>query len=85
MTTLTEADVEQIVLDWLKTAGWTVTHGRDIAPETPAAERSGYDQVVLEQRLHDALADFNPDLSSPALDSCFSNWSLTGFSIASWS
>ena len=71
MTTLTEADVEQIALDWLQTIGWTVTHGPDIAPETPTAERSGYDQVVLEQRLRDALANLNPDLPNPALDDAF--------------
>ena len=71
MTTLTEADVEQIALDWLQTTGWTIIHGPDIAPDAPDAERSGYDQVVLEQRLHDALADLNPDLPSPALDEAF--------------
>ena len=71
MTTLTEADVEQIALDWLYDLGWTVKHGPDIAPETPTAERSGYDQVVLEQRLRDALADLNPELPSSALDDAF--------------
>ena len=71
MTTLTEADVEQIALDWLKTTGWTVTHGPEIAPDTPDAERSGYDQVVLEQRLRDALADLNPKLPASALGDAF--------------
>ena len=71
MTTLTEADVEQIALDWLNSIGWTITHGPDIAPDTPAAERAGYDQVVLEQRLRDALALLNPDLPTPALDDAF--------------
>ena len=71
MTTLTEADVEQIALDWLQTIGWTVTHGPDIAPDAPTPERSGYDQVVLEQRLRDALANLNPDLPDPALDDAF--------------
>ena len=47
MTTLTEADVEQIALEWLNTIGWTVTHGPDIAPDASTHERSGYDQVVL--------------------------------------
>ena len=37
MTTLTEADVEQIALEWLSALGWTVTHEPDIAPETPTA------------------------------------------------
>ena len=42
MTTLTEADVEQIALEWLNTIGWTVTHGPDIAPDASTHERSGY-------------------------------------------
>ena len=71
MITLTEADVEQIALDWLQATGWTVVHGPDIAPDTPDAERSGYDQVVLEQRLRDALAELNPRLPGPALDDAF--------------
>ena len=71
MTTLTEADVEQAALDWLQTSGWSVTHGPDIAPDAPTVERSGYDQVVLEQRLRDALADLNPELPGPALDDAF--------------
>ena len=71
MTTLTEADVEQIALEWLNTIGWTVTHGPDIAPDASTHERSGYDQVVLERRLHDALAARNPDLPDSALDDAF--------------
>ena len=71
MTTLTEAHVEQAALDWLQTIGWTVTHGPDIASDAPTAERTGYDQVVLEQRLRDALADLNPELPGPALDDAF--------------
>ena len=63
MTTLTEADVEETALDWLAAVGWQVAHGPDIAPETPNTERNDYGQVVLEQRLRDALACLNPDLS----------------------
>ena len=68
MTTLNEADVEQIALDWLNQIGWTVTYGPDIAPDTPGGERSDYGQVVLDGRLRDALAERNPYLSAPALD-----------------
>ena len=51
--------------------GWSVAHGPDIAPDTLAAERDDYGQVVLEQRLHDALAQLNPDLPAEALDDAF--------------
>ena len=71
MTTLREADVEQAALAWLEASGWTVKHGPEIAPETPDAERSGYDQVVLERRLRDALAELNPKLPVAVLEDAF--------------
>ncbi len=71
MTTITEADVEQAALDWLKGFGWQVSHGPDIAPETSNAERTDYGQVVLERRLRDSLAGLNPSLPASALDDAF--------------
>ena len=71
MTTLSEADVEQAALAWLEATGWRVRYGPEIAPETPDAERSGYDQVVLEQRLRDALGELNPGLPVAALEDAF--------------
>ena len=68
MTTLTEADVEQAALEWLRDLGWQLAHGPDIAPDTSAAERDDYGQVVLERRLRDALADLNPSLPTDALN-----------------
>ena len=68
MTTITEADVEEAALAWLADLGWRVEHGPDIAPDTPNAERDEYDQVVLERRLRDALAELNPSLPVDALD-----------------
>ena len=46
-------------------------YGPEIAPETPDAERSGYDQVVLERRVRDALAELNPGLPDAALEEAF--------------
>ena len=71
MTTITEADVEQAALDWLSGLGWAVAHGPGIAPDAPGAERRDYGQVVLEQRLRDALAELNPGLPASALDAAF--------------
>ena len=71
MTTLTEADVEQVALEWLAGLGWEVAHGPDIAPDTPNAERDDYGQVVLKKRLRDALADLNPTLPAAALKDAF--------------
>ncbi len=55
MATMTESDVEGAALAWLAGLGYAVLHGPDIAPDMPAAERRGYGEVVLAQRLRDAL------------------------------
>ena len=65
---LSESTVEAVALDWLASLGWTVLHGPDIAPDTPTAERSDYDDVVLHGRVRSALARLNPDLPDDALD-----------------
>ena len=59
VTTFTEADLEQVALQWLSGLGWEVAHGPDIAPDTPGAEREDYGHVVLELRLRNALARLN--------------------------
>ena len=55
MKGFTESEVEEAALAWLEAIGWRIVHGPDIAPDTPGAERAGYGEVVLEQRLRDAL------------------------------
>jgi type I restriction enzyme R subunit len=70
-TSFTESVVEDAALAWLESLGWQVMHGQDIAPETLAAERVDYGQVVLEQRLRDALTYLNPQLPGEALDDAF--------------
>ena len=71
MTTINEADVEQAGLAWLAGIGWRTAHGPALAPDTPHAERADYGQVILEQRLRDALAELNSDLPATALDVAF--------------
>ena len=71
MSTFTESVVEQAALAWLESAGWQIRNGVAIAPGEPAAERDDYGQVVLAQRLRDALARLNPTLPAEALDDAF--------------
>ncbi len=71
MSQFTESVVEQAALAWFESTGWSVKNGADIAPGEPAAERSDYGQVVIEQRLRDALARLNPNLPAEALEDAF--------------
>ena len=66
-----ESVVEQAALAWLESRSWHVMHGPDIAPDARDAERADYGDVILAQRLRDALVRLNPDLPADALDDAF--------------
>jgi type I restriction enzyme R subunit len=66
-----ESTVESAALAWLSELGWQVKHSSEIAPDGLFAERQDYSQVVLNQRLRDALARLNPDLPPEALQDAF--------------
>ena len=68
---LNEAVVEEAALGWLKGLGWQYAYGPDIGPDGATPERESYGQVVLGQRLRDALAEINPALPAPALQDAF--------------
>ena len=70
---VSEADVEQVALEWLSSLGWQVAYGPGIAPDTPGAERTDFTQVVLEERLRDALFNLNPGLPASALETGLRN------------
>ena len=69
----TESVVEDAALAWLEALGYAVLHGPDIAAGEPGAERrdSSYRDVILERRLHDALARLNRELPPEALEDAF--------------
>jgi len=60
---INEAEVEQAALNWLSDLGWATESGPELSRD--------YSQVVLEDRLQDALAALNPELPEDALDDVF--------------
>ena len=70
-STFTESEVEAAALEWIEGLGWKLAHGPDIAPHTAGAERTDYREVVLEDRLRDALDRLNPALPAEALEDAF--------------
>ncbi|MBI2997373.1 MAG: type I restriction endonuclease subunit R, partial [Deltaproteobacteria bacterium] len=71
MANFTESVVEDAALAWLESLGYTVKHGPEIGPGELFAERADYGQVVLADRLRQALARINPTLPAEAIDDAF--------------
>ncbi len=63
---MTEDQLEQEALGWLAEAGYQVLYGPDIAPDGSSPERADYRQVVLVDRLRDAIARLNPGIPNVA-------------------
>jgi len=65
-----ESVVEEAALDWLKGLGYNIFHGPEIAFGEIAAERRdpNYRDVVLEQRLTNALKHLNSNLPAEAIE-----------------
>ncbi len=66
--TFTESEVELATLDWFHQLGYSRLFGPDIAPDGPSPERHSFAEVVLVERLREALARINPTIPGDALD-----------------
>ena len=66
MAFLSEAEIEQGLLELLLTLGWATTSDDLIGPDGKAPERESHGVVVLHQRLATAVARLNPHLPMEA-------------------
>ncbi|MBL7043907.1 MAG: type I restriction endonuclease subunit R [Pirellulaceae bacterium] len=63
---LNESTVEDAAMSWFGNLGYAVAHGEDISPEQPNAERESFSDVLLLDRLRDAIDRLNPDIPADA-------------------
>ncbi|HLQ98185.1 MAG TPA: HsdR family type I site-specific deoxyribonuclease, partial [Candidatus Dormibacteraeota bacterium] len=63
-----EDDLEQATLEWLEELGYETLHGPDIAVDGEYPERESYQEVVLHDRLEEALRKINPSASSNSIE-----------------
>jgi type I restriction enzyme R subunit len=68
MAFLSEAAIEEAVLEQLAGLGYTVENEERIGPDALFRERDSYVDVILEKRLLDAVAKINPTIPHAALD-----------------
>ncbi|MBO3274102.1 type I restriction endonuclease subunit R [Pseudomonas schmalbachii] len=59
---MTEDQLEQETLGWLSDLGYQHLYGPDIAHDGGSPERENYRQVLLVERLRDAIARLNPQI-----------------------
>lgn len=66
-----ESTVEEAALSWFRELGYAALHGPDIAPGEAGAERDGFNQVILAERLSNAVVTLNPEMPSEACEEAF--------------
>jgi type I restriction enzyme R subunit len=59
---LNEDGYEHQFINWLKGIGWDWKYGPDISPDGTSPERTSYKDVILNERLEDAIKRINPGL-----------------------
>ncbi|MEZ5001432.1 MAG: type I restriction endonuclease subunit R [Chitinophagales bacterium] len=66
MTKVTENDIELYAIEELENLGYSYIYGPDIAPDTDAQERTSFDQVILTERLQNAIDRISPSIPQNA-------------------
>jgi len=64
----TESVVEEATIQFFQDLGYEYLPGPEIAHDGLFAERADYSDVILRQRLKDALTKINPTIPAPAID-----------------
>lgn len=66
MKSITEENIETFAIDQLRQLGWDYVHGLSIAPGAELQERDSFEQIILTNRLRQAIAVINPHIPEAA-------------------
>ena len=78
----TESELERAALEWFEEIGYEVLSEAEVSPESDSPIRDSYSEVVLMDRLLNALEQNNPSLPAEAIEEAYrqltvpqcSNW-----------
>ena len=59
---MTENEIEKLAITLLEHQGYTYINGVQLAPDAPDSERTTFEEVVLKQRLENAVRRINPTI-----------------------
>jgi type I restriction enzyme R subunit len=68
MIKLNEDAIETLAIERLQALGYQYIHGAEIAPDSTSPERESFADVLLIERLRQAVKRINPTIAQPALD-----------------
>jgi type I restriction enzyme, R subunit len=68
MSKITESAIETLAIERLQALGFEYVYAPDIAPDSANPERDSFAEVLLTQRLRNAVVRINPSLLAAALD-----------------
>jgi len=63
---ITENIIEESAIEILQSKGWEYVNGREISPEGLFCERENFSEIVLANRLRNAIANINPHIPANA-------------------
>jgi len=63
---MTESAIEKLTIELLEKQGYHYVPGPDIAPDSDTPERSSFEEVLLVERLKNAVARINPSVPADA-------------------
>jgi type I restriction enzyme R subunit len=66
-----ESQLEEAALEWFEELGYEVVFGPVIAPEGEYPEREDYSDVILAERVKDALGRINPKMPASAIEDAY--------------
>jgi type I restriction enzyme R subunit len=66
MAFLSEAELEQSLLEQLRGLGYSIEREEDIGPDGHRPERESHDEVLLRKRFEEAVARLNPGVPPEA-------------------
>jgi type I restriction enzyme R subunit len=65
---LNENAIEVLAIERLQSLGYQYIHCAEIAPDSTSPERESFADVLLIERLRQAVKRINPTIAQPALD-----------------
>lgn len=66
MKPITENIIEESAIELLQSQGWEYANGKELSPEGLFCERENYQQIILTNRLRNAIAKINPHIPADA-------------------